>query len=293
MTEPVPLDGRSLTIERFLGVVRGGTTVALAPEALAKVRASRAAVERAVVSGKAVYGVTTGFGALSSVTIPREKVRELQVSLVRSHACGTGPPLAPELVRGLMLLRLNSLARGLSGVRPGLLELLVEFLNRGLVPWVPEQGSVGASGDLAPLAHLGLALLGEGAFRDGTSAASLPARDVLSQEGLAPWVLEAKEGVALLNGTALMGSYLALGLADARELLDAATVAAAMSVDALLGSPQSFDDRLGEARNAPDERTVASALRSLLQGSELAVAHSEWSGQVGRAPCRERESYHV
>ena len=279
MSGPVPLDGRSLTLERFVEVVRGGASVALAPEALTRVRTSRDIVERAVASGRAVYGVTTGFGALSTVTIPREKVRELQISLVRSHACGTGPPLPPEIVRGLMLLRLNSLAHGLSGVRPELLGLLAEFLNRRLVPWVPEQGSVGASGDLAPLAHLGLTVAGEGAFRDGASVAQLPARDVLAREGLQPLVLEAKEGVALLNGTALMASYLALGVADARGLLDAAIVAAGMSVDALLGSPQSFDDRLGEARHAPDERSVASALRALLEGSQLAVVRQEWGGQ--------------
>ncbi len=279
MSETVPLDGRSLTPERFLAVVRRGERVAVAPEAIARVHESRRSVERAVDAGRAVYGVTTGFGALGSVTIPRDRVRELQRSLVRSHASGTGPPLPTEMVRGLLLLRLNSLARGLSGVRPALLELLAELLNRGLVPWIPEQGSVGASGDLAPLAHLALAMTGEGRFREPSGGAAIPARELLAREGLAPLELEAKEGVALLNGTALMASYLALGVADARALLDAATVAGGMGVDALLGSPQSFDDRLGEARGAPDERAVAASLRALLQGSELATARSSWSGQ--------------
>ncbi len=279
MSEAVLLDGRSLTLEKFLEVVRGERPVGLAAEALGPVRASRVAVDRVVASGRAVYGVTTGFGALSDVTIPPSRVRELQLSLVRSHASGTGPPLPPEVVRGLMLLRLNSLARGLSGVREAVLEALVALLNRRLVPWIPEQGSVGASGDLAPLAHLALALVGEGAFRDATSGAARPASEVLAREGLRPLELEAKEGVALLNGTALMGTYLALGLADAHELLSAATVAGAMSVDALLGSPQAFDDRLGEARQAPDERAVAGALRALLAGSELAVERPGWSGQ--------------
>jgi histidine ammonia-lyase len=279
MPDPVPLDGRSLTLEEFVAVARRGVPVVLAPEAVVRVRASREAVDRAVAAGRPVYGVTTGFGALSAVTIPREKVRELQVSLVRSHASGTGPALAEDVVRGLMLLRVNSLARGLSGVRPELLEQLVAFLNRHLVPWIPEQGSVGASGDLAPLAHLALALTGEGAFRTPTNPEPLPAAAVLARERLRPVDLAAKEGVALLNGTALMASYLALGVVDARELLGAATVAAAMSVDALLGSPASFDDRLGEARNAPDERAVAAALRSLLEGSELAVARTDWVGQ--------------
>jgi histidine ammonia-lyase len=279
MTETVLLDGRSLTLERFVSIARAGRTVALAPEALEHARASRRAVDRAVAAGRSVYGVTTGFGALSGVTIPAERVGELQRSLVRSHASGTGPPLPKDVVRGLMVLRLNSLARGLSGVRPELLQALADLLNHGLVPWIPEQGSVGASGDLAPLAHLALALTGEGAFCGPAGSEPTPARGVLEREGLRPLELQAKEGVALLNGTALMASYLALGLADARELVDAAIVAASMAVDALQGSPQSFDDRLGEARNAPDERAVAGALRALLEGSELAVARSEWAGQ--------------
>ncbi len=279
MPEPEPVDGVSLTLERFVAVARQGRAVRLRPEALDRVRASRAAVEQAVAGGRPVYGVTTGFGALSNVPIPPEKVRELQSSLVRSHASGTGPSLSAELVRGMTLLRLNSLLRGLSGVRPEVVELLAEFLNRGLVPWVPEQGSVGASGDLAPLAHLALAAIGEGAFRAPEDARPVPASAVLARERLRPLVLEAKEGVALLNGTALMASYLAFGVADAEELLAAGLIAAAMSVDALLGSPQAFDDRLGAARNAPDERAVAAALRALLAGSALAAPRSEWAGQ--------------
>ncbi len=278
MSEAVALDGRSLTLPTFLGVARSGAPVAIAPAALDRVRASRGAVERAVAAGRAVYGVTTGFGALSTVTIPRESVRALQTSLVRSHASGTGPPLPAEVVRGVLLLRANSLARGLSGVRPEVVELLGEILNRGLVPWVPEQGSVGASGDLAPLAHLALALTGEGSFV-GAGGSPIPARDALARERLRPVELEAKEGVALLNGTSLMAAYLALGVADARGLLEAGTVAAAMSVDALEGSPEPFDDRLGEARNAPDERSVAASMRALLAGSQLAVRRSEWTGQ--------------
>ncbi len=230
-------------------------------------------------AGRAVYGVTTGFGALSEVTIPPARVRDLQTALVRSHAAGTGPALPAEVVRGMMVLRLNSLAAGVSGVRAVVVLTLAEMLNRGLVPWIPEQGSVGASGDLAPLAHLALALTGEGTFVAPGTSARLPAGEVLAREGIAPLQLEAKEGVGLLNGTALMATYLALGVADARALLDAATIAAAVSVDALLGTPQSFDDRLGEARNAPDERAVAAALRALLAGSELAVPRAEWGGQ--------------
>ncbi|MGP8074106.1 MAG: histidine ammonia-lyase [Thermoplasmata archaeon] len=279
MTETLPIDGRSLSLEQFLEVVRGRRGVSLSSGAAAAIRSSRKAVERVVDAGRPVYGISTGFGALSDRTVPREKLRELQASLIRSHASGTGPALPADLVRGVMLLRLNSLARGLSGVRIEVVERLADFLNHGLVPMIPEQGSVGASGDLAPLAHLALALTGEGAFVDERAGTVVSAGDVLRSEGIQPLVLAEKEGVALLNGTSLMAAYLAVGVADARELLDAATVAAAISFDALLGAPESLDDRLGEIRNSPEHREVARALRSLLHGSALAVSHEKWTGQ--------------
>ncbi len=279
MTETLPIDGRSLTLEQFLAVVRANCGVSLSPDARAAVGASRRAVERAVAADRPVYGVTTGFGALSDRTIPRAKARELQASLVRSHASGAGPPLAPELVRGLLLLRLNSLARGLSGVRPEVLDLLIELLNRGLLPRIPEQGSVGASGDLAPLAHLAIALMGEGAFLGPGGVGTEPSVEVLRRERLAPLEPAEKEGVALLNGTALMAAYLALGVADVRELLDAALIAAGLSYDALEGSPDPLDDRLGEVRNSDDQRAVAQSLRALLDGSALSTRRAEWSGQ--------------
>ncbi len=279
MTETLPLDGRSLTLEQFLAVVREGCGVSPTPDALHAVGASRRAVERAVAAGRAVYGVTTGFGALSDRTIPVERSRELQLALVRSHASGTGPALARDVVRGLLLLRLNSLLRGLSGVRPALVERLAELLNRGLIPWIPEQGSVGASGDLAPLAHLALAVIGEGAFVSPRAGAPEPARTTLAREGLAPIELVEKEGVALLNGTALMTSYLTLGVADARSLLAAAQIAAAVAFDALEGNPESLDDRLGEARNSPAQRETAGTLRGLLADSTLATPRAEWTGQ--------------
>ncbi len=279
MSEPLPLDGTSLTVPDFLSVARGHRPVAIAPEARTRIAASRAAVERAVDSGRAVYGITTGFGGLSHHAIPPEQRRELQVSLVRSHASGTGPALPADVVRGLVLLRLNSLVRGRSGVRPELTDRLVALLDRGLVPWIPEQGSVGASGDLAPLAHLALALTGEGAFLDPRSGELLPARDVLRREGIDPLDLVEKEGVALLNGTALMASYLALAVADLEALYEAAVVGIALSFDALEGDPESLDDRLGEVRNSPEQRAVARALRDLLAGSALAVHRTAWAGQ--------------
>jgi len=279
MTEPLSLDGRSLTLEQFLEVVRDHRAVSLTPETRSASRASRHAVERAVAAGRPVYGVTTGFGALSDRAIPRGKTRELQTSLVRSHASGTGPALPEDVVRGMMLVRLNSLARGLSGVRPEVLDRLVDVLNRGLVPWIPEQGSVGASGDLAPLAHLSLALIGEGGFVRRGATGPEPAREVLARERIAPLELAEKEGVALLNGTALMASYLGLAVVETREALDAALVAASLSYDALEGNPESLDDRLGEVRNSEDQRAVARSMRLLLDGSGLAIPRREWSGQ--------------
>jgi histidine ammonia-lyase len=278
-SDAIAVDGRSLTLEQFTAVARANARVVLSPEARTAAAASREAVERAVAADRPVYGVTTGFGAFSDRTIPRAKARELQASLIRSHSSGTGPALPEDVVRGLVLLRLNSLARGLSGVRPEVLDRLVSVLNRDLVPWIPEQGSVGASGDLAPLAHLASALTGEGAFVVRGSAEVVPAREVLAREGILPLEPAEKEGVALLNGTALMAAYLALAVADGRALLDAALLAAALSYDALEGNPQSLDDRLGAVRNSDDHRAIAAALRALLAESRLATVRTDWSGQ--------------
>jgi len=279
VTAAVPLDGRSLRLPDVLAVARGSAPVALAPEARRAMAESRAAVDRAVREGRAVYGVTTGFGGLSHHVIPPDRARELQLSLVRSHASGTGPPLPADLVRALGLLRANSLARGHSGVRAEVVERLLDLLNHGLVPWIPEQGSVGASGDLAPLAHLALALIGEGAFVAPRTGAREAAAEALARERIPPLQLAEKEGVALLNGTALMTAYLALAVADARGLWDAAAVAAALAFDALEGHPAALDDRLGEVRNAPDQRASAAALRALLEGSTLASHRKDWTGQ--------------
>jgi histidine ammonia-lyase len=280
MANPLPLDGRSLTLEQFLSVARDRQPVSLDPAALAAVGASRSAVERVIASGRPVYGITTGFGALSGKTIPPEQARELQIGLVRSHASGVGAPLARDVVRGMVLLRLGSLLHGVSGVRPAVVERLAELLNRDLVPYVPEQGSVGASGDLAPLAHVALALTGEGAFLPAAPGADPePASTALARAGVSPLTLREKEGVALLNGTSLMGAYLALAVADARTLLDAALVAAALAFDALEGNPEVLDDRLGAVRHSPEHQAIARSLRALLEGSRLAVRPEGWKGQ--------------
>lgn len=278
MTESLPLDGRSLTIDQVVAVARGGCPVSLDPEARARVGEARRAVERAIRAGRPVYGVTTGFGSLSDRVIPSDQARQLQLGLVRSHASGTGAALPKDLVRAMILLRANSLARGYSGVRVEVVERLLELLNVQLTPVIPEQGSVGASGDLAPLAHLALALIGEGEFLDRPGG-RVPAATTLERQGLPPLTLHEKEGVALVNGTALMGAYLALGAADAGSLLAAAEIAAAMAFDALQGDPASLDDRLGELRNLAEQRTVAASVRALLEGTTLARPRPEYSGQ--------------
>ncbi|MCI4336302.1 MAG: histidine ammonia-lyase [Thermoplasmata archaeon] len=278
MTEALPIDGESLSLDQFLAVTRHGCPVSLAPEARERVAASRRIVERAVAAGRPIYGVTTGFGSLSETTIRPDQARELQLSLIRSHASGAGKPLAPDLVRGLLLLRLNSLARGHSGVRPELLERLIDFLNLQLVPFVPEQGSVGASGDLAPLAHLGLTLVGEGSFL-GDRGERREASAVLTQHGVGPFAFAEKEGVALVNGTSLMASYLGHSVADARDLLAAAEVAAALSFDALQGETDALDDRLGELKGMPEQRAEALTLRRLLAGSTSSGHRTRYAGQ--------------
>ncbi|MCI4322510.1 MAG: histidine ammonia-lyase [Thermoplasmata archaeon] len=269
MTESLPIDGTSLTLEQFLAVVRHGCAVQLTPPAREAIRRAREAIDRAVREGRTIYGVTTGFGALADRKIPAEEARALQLNLVRSHACGTGAALPEEVVRGMMLLRLNTFARGHSGVREAVADALLEMLNRQITPWVPEQGSVGASGDLVPMAHLALALLGEGSFLDPEGGSPRPAAAVLAAAKLPALQLAEKEGVSLLNGTPLMTAYLALGVADGRCLLASAEVGTAMAWDALEGGLEPLDDRIGALRGAEGQRHSAQRLRRWLQGSTL------------------------
>jgi histidine ammonia-lyase len=283
METPLELSGAPLTVEEVVAVARGGRPVVLAPAALERVAAGRAAVERVVAGERVCYGVTTGFGALSKVRIPPEAQSELQHNLVRSHAAGTGQPLPPDAVRAMLLLTAASLARGASGVRPELVAALVALLNRGVVPLVPSRGSVGASGDLAPLAHIALVLIGEGqALADAARPASalhrpspIPGHEALARAGLAPLRLAAKEGLALLNGTHLMAGLGALLLYDAGRLLRAAEVAAAMSLDAALGTHAPLDPWLHELRRQPGQIACAARLRALLAGSELPASHRD------------------
>src|SRR5690349_14283052 len=267
----VVIDGQSLTIAQVESVARGERQVALAAYVSERMLRAHAHVDRIVRDRSVVYGVTTGFGKLSEVAIPPERLAELQVNLVRSHASGVGPHLSREATRAMMLLRANVLAKGFSGARPQLPALLVEMLNADLWPPIPEQGSVGASGDLAPLAHLGLALIGEGELRHNGQSGD--ATDMLRQFGLAPITLGPKEGITLINGTQAHTAIAALAVCDARRLWNTAHVAGAMSLEALLGTPVAFDARIHEARGQAGQQRSAALLRELLADSEIRESH--------------------
>ena len=238
----------------------------------ARLPLSRMAVERFEPGGQVAYGITTGFGELARVTIPHEELLTLQRNLLRSHACGVGEPLPDEVVRALLLLRAVSLARGLSGVRPQVVEHLVALLNADVVPVVPSRGSLGASGDLVPLAHAALVLVGEGEARVGGRV--VPGAEALRHAGLAPLTLQPKEGLALINGTQMMSALLAFAVHDGWALVRTAEVAAAMSVEALLGSVTPFDARLHEARPHAGQGVTAENLRRLLAGSAIVESHA-------------------
>ncbi len=265
------LDGRSLRIDDVVAVADGYRPVALAPAARTRMQTTRAVVDRAVLSGVPVYGVNTGFGKLSEVTIPPTQLAELQRNLVRSHAAGVGDPLPEREVRAMMLLRANVLATGFAGARTDVVDALLGMLNARIWPVVPEQGSVGASGDLAPLAHLALALIGEGSATQSGVIDSVHV--LLERAGLAPVVLEAKEGLALINGTQAHTAIAALACAELGRLWRASHVATAMSLEALLGTPDAFDARIQDARGQEGQRESAALLRALLSQSAIRESH--------------------
>ncbi len=274
----IELDGQNLTLEEVGRVARGAEGVSLSAGALARMEASRRMVERIVAEERVVYGVTTGFGKLSEQTIPPDKLRELQINLVRSHSCGLGPPLSEAETRAMMLLRANVLAKGLSGARAVVAETLVSMLERGVHPVIPEKGSVGASGDLAPLAHLALCCVGEGeAFFEGERMAG---GEALRRAGIEPLTLEAKEGLALLNGTQALTAVGGLALERAGRVARVADVAGAMSLEALRGLPAAFDERIHLARPHRGQVEAAARLRELLEGSELCEPETEGKRRV-------------
>jgi histidine ammonia-lyase len=276
MRDPLVLDGDSLTLSDLAGVADGRPSVVLSSSAAARVDASRAVIDRAVAENRVVYGVTTGFGKFADVVIPRDRLEELQRNLVESHAAGVGEPLPSRTVRGLMLLRANCLAKGFSGVRRETLEFLIRLLVAGIHPVVPSQGSVGASGDLAPLAHLARALIGQGDVEYGGT--TMPAAEALHKAGLAPVVFGAKEGLALINGTQLTTAVGALALHRLLILLKAADLLAAMTIDALKGTDAAFDPRVHAARPHPGQGASASNLWTLLSGSPIRESHRDCAG---------------
>jgi histidine ammonia-lyase len=265
--------GEPLSLADVMRVANDGAMVVLAAEARGRIDASRAYIEQLVAEGRTVYGVTTGFGKLANVRIAPHDVRQLQRNLVRSHAMGVGEPLSQEVVRGMLLLRAQSLSLGHSGIRIEVIELLIAMLNHGIHPVIPSQGSVGASGDLAPLAHMALALIGEGEVAVGDAV--LPAAAALAEVGLSPVTLEAKEGLALINGTQAMTAIGALVISDALELATAADIAAAMSIEALKGSHAPFDRRVVSIRPHPGAGETAANVRAVGADSPIHASHAD------------------
>jgi histidine ammonia-lyase len=278
----VLLDGEMLKIEDVVAVARQGADVELTAEARSRVLRSRAAVERLLAEGQVVYGVTTGFGHFKDQLIPPDQVAQLQRNLLRSHAVGVGEPLAAEVVRAMMLIRANTLAKGYSGVREETIDALLGLLRAGVHPVIPAQGSLGASGDLAPLAHLALVLIGEGeAFYQDQR---FPGNVALERAGQPPLTLGAKEGLALLNGTTQMAATGALVTYDAENLIEVADIAGALSLEALEGVTTPFDPRLHAVRPHPRQVDCAAHMRQLLAGSELVRAE-------GSDPQRVQDAY--
>ena len=270
-SRPIQLDGERLTLDQLFAVALEGLPAEIPAAASDRMNASRGVIERLLASDVKVYGVNTGFGKMASVRISPDEIRHLQINLVRSHACGVGAPLSEPAVRAVLALRANALAKGFSGVRPVVAEALVAMLNRGVLPVIPSKGSVGASGDLAPLAHLAQVVIGEGyATYQGKR---LSGADAMRAAGISPLALEAKEGLALLNGTQAMLALLALALREAEMAVDTADVAAALSLDALRGSPTAFDSRISNLRPYAGQSISARNIERLNRGSEIRESH--------------------
>ena len=271
MSTTVTLTGNDLTFERVYSVVFNHAEPRLTVEARARMHQSRDVIEQLLKSRTTVYGINTGFGKMASVRIADSEIRQLQTNLVRSHACGVGKLLGEHETRAMMLLRANALAKGYSGVRPEIVDALCTMLHRGVHPVIPSQGSVGASGDLAPLAHLAQVVIGEGEAI--YQEKRMPGKEALKLAGIAPLQLEAKEGLALLNGTQAMLALLVLALRELEILIDTADVAAALSLDALRGSPAAFDARIARVRPYPGHARTAQNLRELNHGSTIRESH--------------------
>ena len=275
----VILDGESLTIEDVVAVARENAKVEIPDYVRERVKSSRRVLEEILDSETAVYGVNTGFGALARVKISREDQERLQLNMVRSHSAGTGKPLPKDIVRATMLLRANMLARGYSGVRLEVLETLVKMLNEGVHPIVPEKGSVCASGDLAPLAHIALVLIGEG--KAEYKGEILPGNEALKKAGIAPLKLKAKEAMALINGTQLTTATAALAIHDAENLIKTAEIAAALSLEALNGVLDAFEGRISSLRPHTGQTLTSRNIRQLVKGSKLIISGMEATKKFG------------
>lgn len=269
----IQLNGQPLTLQQIVDVATRRERVSLSAEARTRVEAARRVVEDIVAQDRTVYGVNTGFGKLSDVRIEKSELRQLQLNLVRSHSCGLGNPLSEGEARAMLLLRANVLAGGYSGARPVVIDTLIAMLERGVTPVIPEKGSVGASGDLAPLAHLALAVIGEGEAFYQTER--LPGAIALERANISALQLEVKEGLALLNGTQAMGAVGGLALYRAERLTRLADVAGAMTLEALRGTPVAFDERIHSARPHNGQLQVAAHLRELLRDSQIRASHLE------------------
>ncbi|MGB9795893.1 histidine ammonia-lyase [Fervidobacterium riparium] len=267
----VVIDGEHLTIEDVHLVSRRYAKVSISPVAYEKMEKSRRAIDNVINENKPVYGVNTGFGALANVRITREKLKDLQKNIILSHSAGIGNYLPEDIVRAMMLIRANALAKGYSGIRPLVVDKLIELLNKGIAPAVPEMGSVGASGDLAPLSHIAMVLIGEGKVVTKEGIRSIKEFD------FAPIELEEKEGLSLINGTQFMAGHLALIIRDLEKFMRIATLIAASSVDVLYGTPAAFDERIQLARPHPGQIKIAQMLRDFLEGSEIREAHKNCS----------------
>src|ERR1700733_2051962 len=267
----ISLSGSHLTFDELRRVAQQDEPVQIDPAALPAMLRSRAVVEKLAMGEAPVYAVNTGVGLLADVRVPPDELEQLQRNVIRSHACGVGPPLARDEVRGMMLIRANVLAKGFSGIRPVVAERLCDLLNRGVTPVVPSQGSVGASGDLAPLAHIALVLIGEGEAE--FESVCVPGAEALRRAGIDPIVLASKEGISLVNGTQAMLSVGGLQLLEAEALIEAADLICAMTIDGLRGTPRAFDPRIHQIRPFPGQIQSAANLSRYLEGSEIRESH--------------------
>ncbi|MDY2985303.1 MAG: histidine ammonia-lyase [Synergistes jonesii] len=267
------LNGKSLTVDALVRITRGGARVKACPAAMEEVRCSRALVEELVAGGRPMYGINTGFGKFSDVAIPEEEINLLQVKLILADAVGVGDPFAADVVRGMLAMRANSLLNGFSGVRPVVVETMIMMLNRGLHPVIPQKGSVGASGDLCPLAHMVLPMIGLGEAEFGGRV--MEGAEAMAKAGIPTIELKAKEGLALINGTQCMTSVAAHALADAQMLKKAADVVGALTVESLRGIKNAYDPRIQEIRRHSGQRDVAENMRRLLAGSGYVTSQGE------------------